>query len=184
MFYKPNYCCNCGEKIERVNWTFTTSRRFCDVCKDDFVLQRLAPKLFVGLMAVIGIFGVGSYWRSGEKPLNVSSKQFAAIAPDSSKNPANRTSQVNTTSDIQPPAPSNSVQTNSQTGPQMPNLTTKLPSKQTESAPNSADETVYYCGAMTKKGTPCSRRVKGGGRCWQHKGQNAMLPPEKLIAGQ
>ncbi|WP_208810027.1 DUF3157 family protein [Riemerella anatipestifer] len=25
-----------------------------------------------------------------------------------------------------------------------------------------------YCGAPTKKGGPCSRRVSGGGRCWQH----------------
>jgi micrococcal nuclease len=26
------------------------------------------------------------------------------------------------------------------------------------------------CGAMTKKGTPCKRRVKGGGHCYQHGG--------------
>ena len=24
------------------------------------------------------------------------------------------------------------------------------------------------CGALTKKGGTCSRRVSGGGRCWQH----------------
>ena len=24
------------------------------------------------------------------------------------------------------------------------------------------------CGALTKKGDTCSRRVSGGGRCWQH----------------
>jgi hypothetical protein len=44
-----------------------------------------------------------------------------------------------------------------------------------------AKEPVYWCGAQTKKGTPCSRKVKGGGRCWQHEGQAAMLPPEKLL---
>jgi hypothetical protein len=43
------------------------------------------------------------------------------------------------------------------------------------------DEDVYICGARTKKGTPCSRRVHGLVRCWQHKGMPAMLPPEKLI---
>jgi len=42
------------------------------------------------------------------------------------------------------------------------------------------DET-YICGARTKKGTPCSRRVHGPVRCWQHKGAKAMLPPEKLV---
>ena len=39
---------------------------------------------------------------------------------------------------------------------------------------------VYICGARTKKGTPCSRRVHGPVRCWQHKGLPAILPTEKL----
>jgi hypothetical protein len=43
------------------------------------------------------------------------------------------------------------------------------------------EETVYVCGARTKKGTPCSRRVHQPGRCWQHKGMPAMLPAEKLV---
>ena len=36
---------------------------------------------------------------------------------------------------------------------------------------NSSTETVYFCGAMTKKGTSCTRRVRVKGRCWQHTGQ-------------
>jgi hypothetical protein len=43
-----------------------------------------------------------------------------------------------------------------------------------------ATDDVYMCGARTKKGTPCSRRVHGPVRCWQHKGASAMLPQEKL----
>jgi hypothetical protein len=43
------------------------------------------------------------------------------------------------------------------------------------------EEEVYLCGARTKKGAPCSRRVHGPKRCWQHKGSPAMLPPEKLL---
>ena len=46
-------------------------------------------------------------------------------------------------------------------------------------APVLLDDT-YICGARTKKGTPCSRRVHGQVRCWQHKGMAAMLPVEKL----
>jgi hypothetical protein len=46
---------------------------------------------------------------------------------------------------------------------------------------NTVVEEVYICGARTKKGTPCSRRVHGPVRCWQHKGMQAMLPQEKLI---
>ena len=47
--------------------------------------------------------------------------------------------------------------------------------------PPAVEEEIYICGARTKKGTPCSRRVHGPARCWQHKGSRAMLPPKKLI---
>lgn len=59
---------------------------------------------------------------------------------------------------------------------------------QTATAPNNpsspaalVEEQVYICGARTKKGTPCSRRVHGPVRCWQHKGLKAMVPQEKLL---
>ena len=42
-------------------------------------------------------------------------------------------------------------------------------------------ELVYTCGARTKKGTPCSRRVHGPVRCWQHKGMPPMLAQDKLL---
>lgn len=48
-------------------------------------------------------------------------------------------------------------------------------------SPTSVEEAVYLCGARTKKGTPCSRRVHGPVRCWQHKGMPAMLPQERLL---
>ena len=56
-------------------------------------------------------------------------------------------------------------------------------SNQTAPATQSAitTEETYICGARTKKGTPCSRRVRGPVRCWQHKGAKAMLPLEKLV---
>jgi hypothetical protein len=49
--------------------------------------------------------------------------------------------------------------------------------------PTSADnEATYICGARTKKGTPCRRRVHiAGERCYQHKGRTAMVALEKLI---
>jgi hypothetical protein len=44
-----------------------------------------------------------------------------------------------------------------------------------------ADERGYICGARTKKGTPCHRRVHvAGERCFQHKGMPAILPLDKL----
>jgi hypothetical protein len=30
---------------------------------------------------------------------------------------------------------------------------------------------AHECGALTKSGTRCTRRVKGAGYCWQHKSQ-------------
>lgn len=51
----------------------------------------------------------------------------------------------------------------------------------TVAQPAATIEQTYICGARTKKGTPCSRRVHGPVRCWQHKGEKAMLPLEKLI---
>ncbi|HEY6230702.1 MAG TPA: hypothetical protein VIW64_05535 [Pyrinomonadaceae bacterium] len=53
-------------------------------------------------------------------------------------------------------------------------------SSTTSSSPATTAEAVYICGARTRKGTPCSRRVHGPVRCWQHKGMPAMLPQEKL----
>lgn len=43
--------------------------------------------------------------------------------------------------------------------------------------PNSPGATIEYdfCGARTKKGTPCKHRVPKGQRCTQHQGQPSML---------
>jgi hypothetical protein len=49
-----------------------------------------------------------------------------------------------------------------------------------DSEPAPIEEVVYICGARTKKGTPCSRRVHGPVRCWQHKGMRPMLAQDKL----
>jgi len=55
------------------------------------------------------------------------------------------------------------------------------PSAQNTQTATPVEEKTYICGARTKKGTPCSRRVRGPVRCWQHKGAQAMLPLEKLV---
>ena len=36
-------------------------------------------------------------------------------------------------------------------------------------AASSTDEVVTICGAPTKSGKPCQRKVKGGGYCYQHR---------------
>jgi hypothetical protein len=59
--------------------------------------------------------------------------------------------------------------------------TSQLAATSSTPQPSPELEQLYTCGARTKKGTPCSRRVHGPVRCWQHKGAKAMLPQEKLI---
>jgi hypothetical protein len=85
----------------------------------------------------------------------------------------------------QPPAPpliierrSDSPLNNSRSATQQ---LTSTPGALIASVPNTVEADVYICGARTKKGTPCSRRVHGAVRCWQHKGMPAMLPQEKLL---
>ena len=47
---------------------------------------------------------------------------------------------------------------------------------------SNADDPGYMCGARTKKGTPCHRRVHAAGeRCFQHKGMSSLLPLSKLV---
>jgi hypothetical protein len=65
-------------------------------------------------------------------------------------------------------------------GPAQNSIAPTPPRESNTPQPATANEEVYMCGARTKKGTPCSRRVHGPVRCWQHKGTPAMLPQEKL----
>ena len=79
---------------------------------------------------------------------------------------------------IERPAPApNSATTNTSA---TPSGSTAAAQSTTSAAPAITTDDVYMCGARTKKGAPCSRRVHGPVRCWQHKGALAMLPQEKL----
>ena len=45
-----------------------------------------------------------------------------------------------------------------------------------------ANEEAYICGARTRKGSPCRRRVHvAGERCFQHKGLPSLVPLSKLV---
>jgi hypothetical protein len=172
MPYKPKFCCQCGEKIEQVDRKWLASRRFCELCATDYGVYDKIPLFLVVVSVLFGLFGVGSYFRTAEKTLNVAPNQFVSVAQNANKvetNRANRTPQVSSNTSVPP-----SVQAKTENVPAKQNL-------KTEQIQTPAQEAVYFCGAPTKKGTPCSRRVKNGGRCWQHEGQQAMLPQEKLI---
>ena len=82
MLYKPTYCCNCGEKIERERWTPATSRRFCQSCEIEFKGHELLPKIGAAAILIFGLFGTGSYLTKSEKPPEIKSSQIAQTVPN------------------------------------------------------------------------------------------------------
>lgn len=176
MLHKPNFCIECGEKIEKENWKWWDSRKFCDDCARHFdKFPNRIIKYFFGAIIFTGFgFLIANSLPQRTPPIVSNQNQIAAAA---SQQTANR--QITQTNQIAN-APPSAVKTTNQSVAQ--NQPQTLISAPTHPPPNVADltETAYYCGARTQKGTPCSRRVRGGGRCWQHVGKPAMLPPEKL----
>lgn len=184
MPYKPKYCCQCGEKIDRITWKPWNSRRFCELCATDFAVYDWLLRALFGICLLLGLLGIGSFFQKPEKQLTVASNQFLSSVPINKSEVVNlkNVAQVSTNNGNQLLTPTNNSngQIKSQTVP----LRSDLKGQQVESPSNETAEAVYFCGAQTKKGTLCSRRVKGGGRCWQHAGQPGMLPQAKLIAAR
>ena len=176
MLFRPSFCANCGEKIERTEWGILTSRRFCPVCESEFKGQDLILRAIVGLGIAATVFGLGSYLKSGvpaeTKGFNQSRKfieQSGAPVQLSATNTAGQRPENTNAAFTRQPESSNSASTTNAA------LAAQSAKPKVETA-----EPLYYCGAETKKGTPCSRRVKGNVRCFQHLGMPAMLPAEKL----
>lgn len=185
MAYTPKFCCECGAPVERTDWSLLTSRRFCQLCETDYKSVDLIPKIIVAAGILIGVLGLASFFHKAEKPLNLASSNFAANSTNTSKNPTN--TQVSSGANVQSFAKLPGANPAAAQLPAKPPIALAKQDLKTEKAasqPNAAQEIIYFCGAQTKKGTPCTRHVRGGGRCWQHVGQPAMLPPEKLIASR
>jgi len=187
MFYKPTYCCHCGEKIDRAKWGIKDSRRFCESCASEFVIKEWLPRVIVFIGIIGALFGFGTLLRKTEKPLNVTTATALTSSPANQKS-QQFLSNTNAQNSAQFPNAANNaeLQAKKQTliDPKSSGNLRLQSSRNSSDKQNPAPEAVYFCGAQTKKGTPCSRRVKGGGRCWQHAGQAAMLPPEKLLISQ
>jgi hypothetical protein len=152
--YKPNFCAECGAKLLRLRWHFWTSRRFCNNCARRLLKVRLIPALLAALALISAGYVAGRARRPAPPPLVIYRR-------------------------------SDSPLTDGEVG------ASTFRAAKTESGPNSneaqdssrvrADEVISRCVARTIRGTPCSRRVHGPVRCWQHKGMPAMLPQEKLL---
>jgi len=159
MLYKPKYCSNCAEKIARVDWNLLTSRRFCDVCAVENKRYDLIPRVTVGAGMLSLMFGFGTLF-GGSSALNTP-VQVASPVKLRAEKPSEPVSERPAVSTSVPPSASPNISLNSSPGTAQP----KDGNKQ-------VPERVYYCGALTKKGTPCSRKVKAAGlRCYQHEGK-------------
>lgn len=150
--YKPNFCAECGAKLLRLRWYFWTSRRFCSNCARRLRKARFLPALLATVALITAGYVAGRARRAAPPPLVINRRSDSPLTDGETS-----TLRAATTA-----SGSN------------PNETQNSP-------PGTGGEVVYVCGARTKKGTPCSRRVHGPVRCWQHKGMPAMLPQEKLL---
>jgi len=163
--YRPNFCAECGQRLARTDWralvkvwTGAWARAsWCDDCARR--LGRLGfaglirPLAFVSLVA-ISAFSLGRFLRPAPPPLIISR---AANSPLSDL-PVNFDGPVRGATRIETDSTDRDAALN-----------------------QAADEKGYICGARTKKGAPCRRRVHvAGERCFQHKGMTAMVPLEKL----
>jgi hypothetical protein len=151
--YQPNFCSECGAKVLRLRWHVWTSRKFCSKCARRFRKARFGSALF----AMLGLFGAGYVAGLVRRP-----DPPPLIIERRSDSPLTDTATASST--LRPATSGAGTNPDSAIN-----------------SPASVEEVAYLCGARTKKGTPCSRRVHGPVRCWQHKGMPAMLPPEKLI---
>ena len=69
--YRPNFCCQCGQKIVRLRWHVWTSRRFCDKCLHAFAkTQWLRPSLSLFTLLLFGVLVLPRISAHREMPLS------------------------------------------------------------------------------------------------------------------
>ncbi|HEX8709062.1 MAG TPA: hypothetical protein VF723_12525 [Pyrinomonadaceae bacterium] len=156
--YKPNFCAECGERIEGPRSFLWTSGRFCAACAPRFRrAQFLLPIVAGATLFGLGLFA-GRIARPAPPPLLVERGQLSTVTlpTGAAAEPADVSARP---ADAPAPKPEPSYG----------------PNGTATERPTEPDEVVSICGARTQKGTPCQRRVRGTGRCWQHKGMPAMI---------
>jgi hypothetical protein len=185
MLYKAKYCGECASELQDYGESLFLRSKFCEICKQDFKFLEYISKFGGVVIAMIGMaFGIGTVLRKPpEKTLNAAKTEIASIAP--APKPLQKIETNQPINNVQPkkvevnqPVALLSKQPETQSAKQSFDNTTRQNTQEISQV--SVPETVYMCGAKTKKSTPCSRKVKGSVRCWQHLGHDAMLPAKDL----
>lgn len=170
MLFRPSFCANCGEKVERERWGLLTSRRFCQVCESQYKGHDLLPRIIVAVGVLTGIFGFGSYLNTGNAGnlrVQRTPAKVVEMYPPVSQTPVSNVSASGTNA-------STFANSAASTKP-APIAAVPQPKPETQ-------EATFYCGAETKKGTPCSRRVRtANARCYQHAGMPVMGSASKAV---
>ena len=150
---KANFCAECGERLARKGWRARLRQRLCDRCAQRLGAFESYRVLIAIALIAFGAFALGRYLRPAPPPLII---QRAANSPLSDS-----------------PVELSAARQTNRNGTYQANQNV---------ASSHSNEEGYICGARTRKGTPCRRRVHAPGeRCFQHKGLPAMLPLEKLV---
>ena len=148
-----NFCRNCGARLTRKGWRLWLRGALCDDCATRPGVNNRSRTLIVIALLAAAAFAFGRYLRPSPPPLII---QRAANSPLSDA-----------------PLDLNSIAKRGS------GISSQNVAPQTSATD---DEAAYICGARTKKGTPCRRRVHvAGERCYQHKGRTAMVALEKLV---
>jgi len=180
--YKPNFCAECGERVARERWRAWTSRRFCAACDAHTARRRVAAAISLAALLLGLGFALGRAGRPAQPPLVVVRGGGAAGIETAPR--AEGSGAPDGTADGAAQADSQAAQGGTQAGSGGAAEASERgygPDGTAGERPTDPLEVVSLCGARTQKGTPCSRRVRGTGRCWQHRGRPAILPPHKLI---
>ena len=134
------FCSKCGERLKRERVSILPVRPFCDRCSKCFGRVRLVSIATLLVCAAAG-FAVGRYTTRRE-PFYFIGSQIDLRA--------------NHTARSGDPASARSTRRSESSTDQHPVI-----------SPSPEAETI--CGARTRSGKPCRRKVKGGGYCWQHR---------------
>ena len=161
--YRPKFCAECGERVERARWRVWTSGRFCPACEKHYGRRRFVAMLAACISVAALSFVLGRAGRPAPPPLTIVRGGLPAIDRTTAQVGGNSGGNAEASDVAKPTALSHD------------------PSGTVTEQPTDPLEIVSTCGARTKKGTPCSRRVRGTGRCWQHVGRPAMIPLEKRV---
>jgi hypothetical protein len=168
--YRPNFCCDCGERVARARWRAWTSRRFCPACERRFRRGRFFRPLALAFALTGAGFLLGRSLRPPQPPLTVERGTLSLVPPPAG-DALRRADERRADEGERREGEGGAAKPEPAYGPD----------GTANERPTDPEEVVYICGARTKKGTPCQRRVRGPFRCWQHRGMPAMLPPSKLV---